>query len=499
MRALLAGRKRQGGAVYGLAAALVIARSFVWICFEQSHFDSDQAVMGLMAKHLAEGRAFPLFFYGQHYMLAVEAWLAAPVFRMFGPSVATLKLVPLAFNLAAAWLLLWLLTRRAGLRGSEALLASVFFLLPPPIPSSRLVEAAGGNIEPFFYVLLLWWLRDRPITFGLVAGVAVLNREFTVYGIASILLIDAAAGALFTKQGMKTWVLRLGSMVPAIVALNLLQPYAALKGPETMGMLVKDGTPPICWNIAQLPANLRWLATENLANLFGWKVEQLGTYVQSSLTIGQPLVLVPLVGALVIAVAAGLRGRRHANREARSLAAYLVLVGTLTVAAYVLFGCTVRDGMLIRYTLLALYLPIGIVTIFLSVPSSGAVRGIVAGGVCLWAIAGAADHARLIAEYARRPPPDSMRELTNYLESNGVRYGYAPYWTAYAVDFLSGERVVLASSEFSRIEDYDRLSRAHDDQAIRILFDAPCPNGVVFRRWCLLYLDHARRRQPTSP
>src|SRR5664279_3000771 len=91
-----------------VATSLVVFRSIVWIAFEQSHFDSDQAVVGLMAKHLAEGRAFPLFFYGQHYMLAVEAWLAAPVFLAAGASVAALKLPLLLINLATCVLLLWL-------------------------------------------------------------------------------------------------------------------------------------------------------------------------------------------------------------------------------------------------------------------------------------------------------------------------------------------------------------------------------------------------------
>ena len=40
-----------------VASALIVVPSLVWICFEQAGFDSDQAVVGLMAKHLAEGRA----------------------------------------------------------------------------------------------------------------------------------------------------------------------------------------------------------------------------------------------------------------------------------------------------------------------------------------------------------------------------------------------------------------------------------------------------------
>jgi hypothetical protein len=53
--------------------ALVLLRTAVYLRLESLGFDSDQAVVGLMAKHLSEGRAFPLFFYGQTYMLGVEA------------------------------------------------------------------------------------------------------------------------------------------------------------------------------------------------------------------------------------------------------------------------------------------------------------------------------------------------------------------------------------------------------------------------------------------
>jgi hypothetical protein len=54
-------------------AALVVVRSAVFVFAPASHFDSDQAVTGLMAKHLSELRALPLFWYGQTYMLGVEA------------------------------------------------------------------------------------------------------------------------------------------------------------------------------------------------------------------------------------------------------------------------------------------------------------------------------------------------------------------------------------------------------------------------------------------
>ena len=66
-------------------------------------------------------RAVPLFMYGQSYILAVEAWMAAPLFLLAGPSIAALKLPLLAVNLATALLLVHLLERDGGLRPVYAL------------------------------------------------------------------------------------------------------------------------------------------------------------------------------------------------------------------------------------------------------------------------------------------------------------------------------------------------------------------------------------------
>ena len=44
-----------------LALLLVLFRSLVFMIWPQSYFDSDQAIHGLMAKHISEGRAFPVF------------------------------------------------------------------------------------------------------------------------------------------------------------------------------------------------------------------------------------------------------------------------------------------------------------------------------------------------------------------------------------------------------------------------------------------------------
>ncbi len=54
--------------------------------------NSDEDTMGLMALHIANRGEHPIFFYGQSYMGAFEAYLGAALFRLFGVSVFTLRL-----------------------------------------------------------------------------------------------------------------------------------------------------------------------------------------------------------------------------------------------------------------------------------------------------------------------------------------------------------------------------------------------------------------------
>ena len=61
--------------------------------------EADEAIVGLMAKHINDGHEIPVFYYGQHYMGSLEALCAAFSFRLFGQNVFALKLVPLLFSL----------------------------------------------------------------------------------------------------------------------------------------------------------------------------------------------------------------------------------------------------------------------------------------------------------------------------------------------------------------------------------------------------------------
>ena len=87
--------------------------------------NSDEATMGLMAMHIAEGRHFPTFMYGQSYMGTAQSYLAAVVFAMFEPSLVGLR-IPMLLMYLLFLTTLFVLARR--LYGTSVALVSVGLL-----------------------------------------------------------------------------------------------------------------------------------------------------------------------------------------------------------------------------------------------------------------------------------------------------------------------------------------------------------------------------------
>ena len=54
--------------------------------------DSDESFLHLMALHINNLGEHPAFYYGQHYMGTLEAYLGAPLFHLFGASVLVMHL-----------------------------------------------------------------------------------------------------------------------------------------------------------------------------------------------------------------------------------------------------------------------------------------------------------------------------------------------------------------------------------------------------------------------
>lgn len=294
-----------------------------------------------MAKHLSEGRAFPVFMYGQSYILGVQSWMAAPVFLLVGVSVPALKLPLLVINVAVATLLVRLLEREVGLRPALAAVAAAPFILPAPGTAAHLLEPSGGNLEPFLYVLLLWLTRRRPWVCGLIFGVGFLHREFTLYGLLALLGFWAAEGTLFTRAGL-LGVGRLALSATGVwFAVQGLRQFSSAAGPGTT--IADLGTAPnnllelatrTCIAPGTLVTGAGRLFTEHWPQLLGTARYPLSDFAIES-RVAQGLAWSSWLPAAVMVVALvriAAAGRAPNTRLPTSICGYLALVGVCSVA-----------------------------------------------------------------------------------------------------------------------------------------------------------------------
>jgi 4-amino-4-deoxy-L-arabinose transferase-like glycosyltransferase len=107
--------------------------------------DSDEAIVGLMAKHILDGRGIPTFYFGQHYMGSLEAILSCISFSLIGVSSAALKLVPLWFSLVLIMVVYYLGRELGGVIVGR--LASLFMAVAPGTLLVWSAKARGGYIE----------------------------------------------------------------------------------------------------------------------------------------------------------------------------------------------------------------------------------------------------------------------------------------------------------------------------------------------------------------
>ena len=181
----------------GLAARLAVIGS------QLGEIDGDEAVVGLMARHIAFLGERPVFYWGQPYLGSLEAFSAAPLFRVFDSSTVVLKLVPTAYSLGFLALSA-ILTRR--LFGTGAALATAAYLaLPPAMWAVWSTKARGGYAELLFLgqalVLATLALAQSPsrrltLLWGILVGLA-----FWTHLLAIVYVLPAVVYLALARRG----------------------------------------------------------------------------------------------------------------------------------------------------------------------------------------------------------------------------------------------------------------------------------------------------------
>jgi hypothetical protein len=241
--------------------------------------DSDEAIVGLMARHILYLGERPIFFYGQHYMGALEAYLTAGVFRVFGPSTLSLGVGTLALTLG--FLVCVYLLGRAAYARSVGLLTLALLVIGPAFGLLRELPAIGGYQETLLLAALIPLLVHRRLLEdpGPPPGWPARLRSLVTYA-----CIGLAAGL-----GIWSDELVLPVVVLSIAALLVARPRDVLGLPAValLAGTVLGGAPFWLFNLTHGGQTFAELAGANhTASLLAW-AQQLG----STLSIGIPALL----------------------------------------------------------------------------------------------------------------------------------------------------------------------------------------------------------------
>src|SRR5206468_11579887 len=172
----------------GLFLIIATAR-FTILLASQTHVHSDEAIIGLMGKHILEGRYSPFYMYGQPYNAgaAWEAYLAAIAFTFFGVSVISLKSCTVVLSLIC--LFLFYRMCRALYDEGTALLATIAFALAPSLLKWHFQVRGYSWYFLSIPVLTLLFLSiestpnrrwPRFFLFGIVSGLSIWSLELGI-------------------------------------------------------------------------------------------------------------------------------------------------------------------------------------------------------------------------------------------------------------------------------------------------------------------------------
>lgn len=413
-------------------------------------FNSDEAVVALMARHILQGQRL-WFFYGQAYMGSLDAYLVAGAFRMFGERVLSIRLVQVALYLAVL-LTSYLVARRFTGERHAALLVVLLLAFPPVLLTLYTTATLGGYGEALLAGnLLLWWghrlgwedarRRGLWLAWGLVAGLG-----FWAFGLTLVYLVPVGLWLVWrlyrsSGHGWQGWLLAalgfaMGSLPWWLGNLDCLGVAMA----ELFGTAVRSTATAgsLAGNIGMRVFNYVVLGLPALFGLrFPWGVE------------GPPLWLaVPALVLYLVALSYGLRQR--ADALVRS--GYLLLWG-VWATLFLGFVLTPFGGDPSGRYFLPLYLPLFVFAaegLLMLHKRAGRWVWVLLGAVLTFNLAGTVQAALtnppgITTQFEAITQVDHRYDsaLMDFLRAHDGMRGYANYWVTYPIAFLSEEEILL--------------------------------------------------------
>ena len=416
-------------------------------------FNADEAVVGLMADHILEGR-WPVFFYGQAYMGSLDASLVAIGFALFGQRVIVIRVVQVLLYLGTVFTTMQLGRRIYG-SNEVALIAGLLMAIPTVNVTLYTTVSLGGYGEMLLIgnLLLLLALRIAKrkvenwpyLVWGFLAGLG-----FWAFGMTLVYILPTA--------GLIGW-LMLRRTTRSLVWKRILVAIA--------GLIVGAG-PWIAWafteGLTQLIQELLGSAIAGVSP--GGPLEVIGSRILSLFVFGSTvsigvrppwevrwlaLPLLPIaLGFWLLVISNVILQLRQAgpDRGGRKL---LIGVSILLLVGFILtpFGADPSG----RY-----FLPLAVPLALFAADFIWGLRRRIKIPI-LFTVLLCVLGFNLIGtlESALRNPPglttqfnsitridhDHDQALIEFLDQIGESRGYTNYWVSYPLAFLSGERLIF--------------------------------------------------------
>jgi len=197
---------------------------------------ADEGVVGLIAQHIVEGRSLPVFFYGQDYLGALEAYCAAALFAIFGAGLETLRVVPYLFSLALLALVYRFAYRAYSVEAARW--ATALTAVAPMYFLQWNLKARGGFVEHvvlLFVVMILFWRfyleHDRragtALALGMATGLALWVNQLAVsYVIVFAMLLVFAT---HDRRGLGAAIVGLVLGSSLLIGYNVVHPLATVR------------------------------------------------------------------------------------------------------------------------------------------------------------------------------------------------------------------------------------------------------------------------------
>jgi hypothetical protein len=407
-------------------------------------FNSDEAVVALMARHILLGER-PLFFYGQAYMGSLDAWLVAGAFRLVGESVLSVRIVQAAIY-ALYVVSVWLLARDLFSDHRAAPLAAGLAAVPTVLVTTYTTASLGGYGEVLLLGNLILWLGYRIawggwqrrwaawLSFGLLSGLAfwtlALSLVFTVPAGVCILLRRR-------KSGLRFWLLALvGILIGSLPwwSANFMNGWAALiELLNARGGATTPGEHLIALLLLGLPAvmGVRFPWTPDfipLPVLFASLMFYLSAllYVLAAVRKGS-LPLAPGAGVLLgLFTVFYLFGFIFTRFGIDASGRYLLPLSVLLLLVSAAFICAAW-----RWRRFA---GIGLLVLVLSINLSATFQA-----------AASPDLITTQFDPVTRFDNQHDQDLMQFLRKVGARRGYTNYWVSFRLAFLSDEELIFAA------------------------------------------------------